>query len=175
MNFDLGEFVASPTHEELISLKKDDLLVLAGHYQLKDCKRSMRKADIYGNILRYCVEHRILEDRGLEISQEIGVESSFSEQVELRKLEMNFEERQKEREFEERKMIRELELRKMELEYRIGLAASQATFDVSKHIRLVPPFHERKWIFFFAIRKNCQQFKMAKRALDTAFTECSDW
>ena len=96
-----------------------------------------------------------MEDRGLEISQEKGVESSFSEQVELRKLEMNFEERQKEREFEERKMIREIDLRKMELEHRIGLAACQPTFDVSKHIRFVPPFHEKEVDIFFAFRKNC--------------------
>ena len=53
--------------------------------------------------LRYCFEHGILENRRLEISQEKGVASSFSEQVELRKLEMDFEERQKERD-------RELEL-----------------------------------------------------------------
>ena len=178
MNFDLEKFVASPTQEELISLKKDELLLLAGHYQLKDCKRSMRKADIYGNILRYFVEHGILEDRVLEISQEKGVESSFSEQVELRKLEMDFElrkmereleerqkereleERQKERELEERKMEREerqkdkeLELRKMELEHKIGLAASQPTFDVSKHIRFVPPFQEKEVDIFFCILK----------------------
>ena len=70
----------------------------------------MRKADIYGNILRYCVEHSILEDRGLEISQEKGVESSFSEQVELRKLEMDFKERKMKRELEE--------IKKMEMEER---------------------------------------------------------
>ena len=72
--------------------------MLAGIYQLKDCKRSMRKTDIYGKILRYCVEHRILEDRGLEISQERGVESSFSEQLAIKRMEM--EERQKNRELE---------------------------------------------------------------------------
>ena len=69
-------------------------------------------------------------------------------ELELKKMER--EERQKERELEERKMEREIELRKMELEHKIALAASQPTFNVSKHIRFVPPFQEKEVDTFFA-------------------------
>ena len=38
----------------------------------------------------------------------------------------------------------ELELNNKELEHKVSLAASQSTFDVSKHIRFVPPFQEKE-------------------------------
>ena len=36
MTFDIDKFVASPTQEELISLKKDELLMIAKYYKLED-------------------------------------------------------------------------------------------------------------------------------------------
>ena len=48
--------------------------------------------------------------------------------------------RQKNREFDGRQKDRELELRNKELAHKVSLAASQSTFDVSKHIKFVPSF-----------------------------------
>ena len=59
------------------------------------------------------------------------------------------EERQRNREFEDRERDKEIELKYKELEHKISLAASQSTFDVSKHIRFVPPFHEKEVDTYF--------------------------
>ena len=59
MTFELEKFVDAPTQEELKILKKDDLLSIAKHYKLEDIKRSMRKAAICNNLLRYFVEQEI--------------------------------------------------------------------------------------------------------------------
>ena len=100
MTFDIETFVATSTQEELISLKKDELLLIAKYDKLEDIKRSMRKTDIYNNLLRYFVEQKIFEDSMLEFLEEIGVGSKFNEQLAMRKLEI--EERQKDREIDER-------------------------------------------------------------------------
>ena len=52
-------------------------------------------------------------------------------------------------EIEERQRNTELELRNKELEHKVSLAASQSTFDVSKHIRFVPPFQEKEVDIYF--------------------------
>ena len=44
MTFEIEKIVASPTQGELITLKKDDLLLIVKHYKLENIKRSMRKA-----------------------------------------------------------------------------------------------------------------------------------
>ena len=107
--------------------------------------------------------------------EETEVGSKASEQLAMRRMEMEMEERQREkdreieerqrnreleveerqknREFEERQRSGELELRNKELEHKISLAASQSTFDVSKRIRFVPPFQEKRWTFIFCISK----------------------
>ena len=54
------------------------------------------------------------------------------------------EERQRNRELEERQRDQELKLKNKELEHKISLAASQSPFDVSKHIKFVPPFQENE-------------------------------
>ena len=95
MTFDVEIFVALPTQEELISRKKDELLLIAKYYKLQDIKRSMEKADFYYNLLRYFVEQKIFEDSMLEFLEEIGVGSKFNEQLAMRKLEI--EERQKDK------------------------------------------------------------------------------
>ena len=72
MTFELEKFVDAPTQEELMILKKDDLLSIAKHYKLGDIKRSMRKAAICNNLLRYFVKEEV----------------KASEKLALRKLEM---------------------------------------------------------------------------------------
>ena len=107
MTFNIEKLVASPTQKELITLKNDELLMIAKYYKLEDIKRSMRKAAIYNCLLRYFVEQEIFEDSILEVLEETEVGSKFSEQLAMRKLEM--EDKQKDREIEERQKNREFE------------------------------------------------------------------
>ena len=46
MTFEVEKFVALPIQEELISLKKDELLMIVKYYKLEDIKRSTRKAAV---------------------------------------------------------------------------------------------------------------------------------
>ena len=73
MTFDIETFAASPTQEELITLKKNELLMIAKYYKSEDIKRSMRKAAIYNSLLRYFVEQEIFEDCVLEFLEETEV------------------------------------------------------------------------------------------------------
>ena len=77
MTFNIEKFVASPTQEELITLKKDELLMIVKDYNLEDIKRSMRKAAIYNSLLKYFVEQEIFEDSILEFLEETEVGSKF--------------------------------------------------------------------------------------------------
>ena len=83
MTLEIEKFVASPTQEELIILKKDELLLIAKHYKLEDIKRSMRKAAIDNSLLRYFVVQGVFEDSALEFLEETEVGSKFSEQFYL--------------------------------------------------------------------------------------------
>ena len=98
MTFDIEKFVAAPTQEELMTLKKDELLLIAKHYKLEDIKRSMRKAAICNSLLRYFVEQEIFEESEVEFLEETEVGSKASEQLAIKRMEM--EERQKNRELE---------------------------------------------------------------------------
>ena len=85
---------------------------------------------------------------------------------------MEIEEGQKRREFEDRQKDRELELRNKELEHK---AASQSTFDVSKHIRFVPPFQEKEVdIYFLHFEKSEENFKWPKENW-TLLLQCPNW
>mgnify|MGYP006328565721 FL=1 len=81
MTFDIEKFVAAPTQEELMTLKKDELLLIAKHYKLEDIKRSMRKAAICNSLLRYFVEQEIFEESEVEFLEETEVGSKASEQL----------------------------------------------------------------------------------------------
>ena len=85
MTFEIEKFVASPTQRELMTLKKDKVILIVKHYKLVNIKRSMRKTAIYNSLLRYFVEHGVFEDSALEILVETAVGSKFSEQLAMRK------------------------------------------------------------------------------------------
>ena len=49
-------------------------------------------------------------------------------------------------------------------------------FDVTKHIRLVPPFQENEADkYFLHFKKSSKKFKMAKGALELAFAKRYNW
>ena len=99
-----------------MTLKKDELLLIVKHYKLEDIKRSMRKAAICNSLLKYFVEQEILEESEVEFLEETEVWSKASEQLAMRRLEMEMEERQREkdREIEEKQKGREIEERQRE-------------------------------------------------------------
>ena len=112
MTFELEKFVDAPTQEELRTLKKDELLLIVKHYKLEGIKRSMRKAAICNNLLRYFVEQEIFDESKVEYLEETEVGSKFGEQLAMRKLKIEERQREKDREIEEKKMKFELELKK---------------------------------------------------------------
>ena len=97
MTFGIEKFVASPTQGELMTLKKDYLLVIVKHYKLEDIKRSMRKGAICNSLLRYFVDQEIFDEGEVEYLEETEVVSKASEQLTMRRLEMEMEEMQRER------------------------------------------------------------------------------
>jgi len=161
-HFDPEQFMLAPSQEAFHNLKKDDLLSLGKHLSL-EVKKSMRKDLIQQIITKHLVSLKIFEGSVLESLVASDVEVRKLElELELRKLdaqkerelrELEFKdrelrEREKEREaqIEKQRLDHELEMKKLEVQEKLGssysVPGSSAKFDVSKYIKLVPPFHE---------------------------------
>ena len=109
----------------LTSLKKTELVSLATHYKL-EIPSGSRKADIRKIITKYLVEEEIVSE------EEEDTPTDLESQLRIKELEL------KERELSIQLKIKELEL--------AGASASTTgkseKFDMSKHIRFVPPFQD---------------------------------
>ncbi|KAJ8045540.1 hypothetical protein HOLleu_08569 [Holothuria leucospilota] len=169
MPFNLDKFVASPSVEELDSLKKSEIVKVAKHYGI-EFQPLMRKDEIKRYVLEYLVDESILPSTVLETAITVPTDNTF----ELKRLEMEMNkeirlkemEREREREEkEEREMqmqmqrekeAREHEFRLKQLELgvikgsdpKIGLDTG-GLFDVSKHVKFVPKFQEDNVEKFF--------------------------
>ncbi|KAJ8047109.1 hypothetical protein HOLleu_06013 [Holothuria leucospilota] len=173
MPFNLDKFVASPSVEELDSLKKSEIVKVAKHYGI-EFQPLMRKDEIKRYVLEYLVDESVLPSTVLETAITVPTDNTF----ELKRLEikMNKEirlkEMEREREREEREMQREKEereererreekarehefrLKQLELgvikgsDPKIGLDTG-GLFDVSKHVKFVPKFQEDNVEKFF--------------------------
>lgn len=162
--FDLEEFLNSPSQEVFDSLLKDELITLGKHLDL-EVKNSMKKDQTQDIILKHLVglklfnisllESRLMPDvelRKLELQLELKKLEIQKEQElgerELQEKERDRLEREKERELrlEKQRLDHELELKKLELEEKLGPShagtRSSPNFDITRHIRLVPPFQE---------------------------------
>ena len=167
MSFDLDKFTAEPSVELLNLGKKTDLLNLAKHYKLSKIKSSMRKHEIKNILVQYFVDEEIFNENALSLIVDIQSVSSSKElelKFQIRQLEIQErqkererererereerEEREKEREREERQKEREFQLRMREIEMQERANQPKQkieyNFDVTKHIRLVPPFQEKE-------------------------------
>ena len=167
MSFDLDKFTAEPSVELLNLGKKTDLLNLAKHYKLSEIKYSMRKHEIKNILVHYFVDEEIFNENALSLIVDIQLVSSSKElelKLQIRQLEIQErqkererererereerEEREKEREREERQKEREFQLRMREIEMQERANQPKQkieyNFDVTKHIRLVPPFQEKE-------------------------------
>ena len=144
--FAVESFTEKPSLLTLDSLKKADPLAIAQHYKLSLMTSSQNKGEIKKLIKEYLIDEELVpKDKELPLPS-TGL-------LELKLLE--FQEREKERESQLR--MKELEIQEKELSIQLRLKELEktkepatpagheaATFDVSKHIRLVPPFQEKK-------------------------------
>ena len=169
MSFDLDKFTAEPSVELLNLGKKTDLLNLAKHYKLSEIKSSMRKHEIKNILVQYFVDEEIFNENALSLIVDIQSVSSLKElelkfqirQLEIQEREKERErererereereerEKEREREREEREKEREFQLRMREIEMQERANQPKQkieyNFDVTKHIRLVPPFQEKE-------------------------------
>ena len=173
MSFKLENFVAAPSMELLNLAKKTDLLNIADHYALTSVKPSMLKHEIKNILIKFLVDEEILDPsalssilitqtdlqlRELEIQRQIQLEKLKLEQEErIRVEQLEREERmQKEKlamekqklEMEEKEKERQYNLRMKEIEMQDKVKTKPLDlgthFDVTKHIRLVPPFQEKE-------------------------------
>ena len=166
MAFSLESFLDTPTQELLDLAKKTDLLDLAKHYQITEIKSSLRKQEIKNILVRYLVEEEILEESALcLITEDKGSD------LQLRELELKFALEQRKLELEQvrerEQRQHELRLKELELQGQLG-QQSQAgqqlsRFDITKHIRLVPPFQEKEVDqYFMHFEKVAENLKWPK-------------
>ena len=144
--FAVESFTEKPSLLTLDSLKKADLLAIAQHYKLSPITSSQKKGEIKKLIKEYLIDEELVPE-----DEELSLPSTGL--LELKRLE--FQEREKERETQLR--MKELEIREKELSVQLRLKELEktkepttsigheaTTFDVSKHIRFVPPFQEKE-------------------------------
>ncbi|KAJ8019449.1 hypothetical protein HOLleu_41054 [Holothuria leucospilota] len=172
MPFNLDEFVASPSVEELDSLKKSEIVKVAKHYGI-EFQPLMREDEIKKHVLEYLVDESILPSTVLETAITVPTDNTFelkrleiemSKEVRLKEMErerekeereMQMQKEREEREERERREAREHEFRLKQLELgvikasdpKIGL--DTGGFDVSKHVKFVPKFQEDNVEKFF--------------------------
>ncbi|KAJ8048305.1 hypothetical protein HOLleu_00565 [Holothuria leucospilota] len=115
MLFNLDEFVASPSVEELDSLKKSEIVKVAKHYGI-EFQPLMRKDEIKRYVLEYLVDESILPSTVLETVITVPtdntcelerLEMEMNKEVRLKEMEREREREEREREREERERERE--------------------------------------------------------------------
>ncbi|KAJ8040764.1 hypothetical protein HOLleu_15160 [Holothuria leucospilota] len=153
MPFNLDKFVASPSVEELDSLKKSEIVKVAKHYGI-EFQPLMRKDEIKRYVLEYLVDESILPNNTFELKR---LEMEMNKEIRLKEMEREKEkeEREMQREKEEREMQREArehEFRLKQLELG-AIKVSDRGFDVSKHVKFVPKFQEDN------VEKFCNHFE----------------
>ena len=171
MSFDLQAFITAPSQELLNLAKKSDLLDIAAHYELTTINKSMLKQEIKNILVQFMVDKEILDSsalslvlvtqtglqmRELEIRKQIEFEKL---RVEQEKLKIEMEEKERERQYNLR--MKELEMQNMTVKRQP--LDSGAYFDVTKHIRLVPPFQEKEVDkYFLHFEKVAENLKWPK-------------
>ncbi|KAJ8035213.1 Protein split ends [Holothuria leucospilota] len=117
MPFNLDKFVASPSVEELDSLKKSEIVKVAKHYGI-EFQPLMRKDEIKRYVLEYLVDESVLPSTVLETAITVPTDNTFELkrlEIEMNK-EIRLKEMEREREREEREMQKEKEEREMQRE-----------------------------------------------------------
>ena len=151
--FRLESFVAEPTLRSLSLLKKPQLIEVANHYELS-VVGSMKKGDIKRLITTYLIDEELVPEEDIEGQLSSSVDSSS---LELKRLEFQEQEKArqaqlklKEPEIWQKELSIQLQLKELEVPEPRQKSPSTASdprspvFDISKHIKLVPPFQKRE-------------------------------
>ena len=177
MTFDLQAFIAAPSQELLNLAKKSDLLEIAAHYELTTVNKSMLKQEIKNSLVQFLVDTEILDSSALSLVlvTQTGLqmrELEIQRQIEFEKLRLEQEkfkiEQERQMQIEREKLKFDAELRMKELELQNMTVKRQsldsgAHFDVTKHIRLVPPFQEKEVDkYFLHFEKVAENLKWPK-------------
>ncbi|KAJ8017531.1 hypothetical protein HOLleu_44998 [Holothuria leucospilota] len=114
MPFNLDKFVASPSVEELDSLKKSEIVKVAKYYGI-EFQPLMREDEIKRYVLEYLVDESILPITVLETAITVPTDNTF--ELKRLEIEMNKEIREeKEKEEREMQMQKEKEEREMQMQ-----------------------------------------------------------
>lgn len=147
-DFDPEKFMSDPCEDDFYDLKKDELVSLAKHLKL-EVKKAMRKRQIQEIIVKHLVNLQVFEETVLETFETSDSElKKLQLQLEFKRLEIEREkeERQERLAREKQQLHHELEMKKLELEFSVGsnhsVSGSSSKFEVTKYIKLVPPFQE---------------------------------
>ena len=177
MTSDLQAFIAAPLQELLNLAKKSDLLDIAAHYELNTVNKSMLKQEIKNSLVQFLVDTEILDSSAfsLVLVTQTGLqmrELEIQRQIEFEKLRLEQEkfriEQERQMQIEREKLKFDAELRMKELELQNMTVKRQsldsgAHFDVTKHIRLVPPFQEKEVDkYFLHFEKVAENLKWPK-------------
>ena len=168
MSFNLNEFVDKPSLELFNSARKTDLLEIATKFEIQGIKTNMRKQEVKNILIRYFVDENIFDENDLSLMVTKDTESSefklrqmeLQFQLEEKRLELEKEEKEKDRQFQ--LQLKEMEMRELEMQYKANQFKS-TSFDVTKHIRLVPPFQEKEVDkYFMHFEKVAENLKWPK-------------
>ncbi|KAJ8027979.1 hypothetical protein HOLleu_30093 [Holothuria leucospilota] len=120
MPFNLDKFVASPSVEELDSLKKSEIVKVAKHYGI-EFQPLMRKDEIKRYVLEYLVDEGVLPSTVLETAITVPTDNTFelkrleiemNKEIRLKEMEREREREEREREERERKKEREMQMQR---------------------------------------------------------------
>ena len=149
-DFNVDSFLSDPSLQVVKSLKKSQLQQIATRLNLTFTS-STRKNELCRLVTQHLVDEELVSEEEIDESQSPVVDPSV---VELKRLELQ----DREREREATVKLRELEVREKEMSLQLKLRELEAAtvapsipspgpplpFDVSKHIRFVPPFQEKE-------------------------------
>ena len=172
--FSASNFMKTPDQDVFDSLIKDDLLVLADFLELS-VKRSWRKIDMQKVIVKYLISVGVFDESSLSsycTASEVEIKRlEMQAQLEFKKLEIEQENKKLELEQENKRLEqenrkyeidKEIELKKLELQNRASHSSTDH-FDITKHIKLVPPFQEEDVDkFFLHFEKIAENLKWPK-------------
>jgi len=149
--FNIKTFVEEPTLKVVKALKKAELIQVAQHYKL-EASSALKKSELKRLVIEYLVEEEVVSEDDSELPPTASPGDTMSS-LELRRLELQ----DKERERESQLKLKELEIREKELSVQLRLReldsppvvaplrpTTTSQFDISKHIRFVPPFQEKE-------------------------------
>ena len=141
--FNLETFVNEPSLQVVRTLKKSHLQQIASHFKLSTTT-NMRKDELCKLVMEFLVDEELVPEERLDDPSSHTVDNSV---LELKRLELQDRERERESQLKLREKELSVQLKMKELEKAATPVKSPEvpiTFDVSKHIRFVPQFHEKE-------------------------------